>query len=75
MSITDNPISVQLDGESFTVPDEDTILIKATIQGSALQINGVDMAGEETGLVETVVVGGDTIEPRSGTAHIGGFVL
>ena len=82
MSITDNPISIQLDrGESVTM--EHDVAVKAVMhQNAELGINGVvvvDSDSEDDIYFEAVLKEGDQIEEAhdstSGAIHIGGYVL
>ena len=84
MSITDNPISIQLDAEeSITVPDAETwrVTVWFFVRGGAnfadISINGLELRseGNPTGF-ETVLTEGDEIETDDDArVHIGGFSI
>ena len=90
MTITDNPISVSLDGdESITVPPGETwkVTIKATTSATgsdaSIRINGLNISRrDETEHhsdlkpFNTVLIEGDTVLARNLIrCHIGGFVV
>ena len=81
MSITDNPISIQLaTDESVTVPDGEIWRVSVgSGDNSDLVVNGVEVISSNQGYwstYDTVFVEGDKIEQTdSRGVHIGGFVL
>jgi hypothetical protein len=78
VSVENTPISVALNDESFTVSSNNVLRVTITVsRNDVVSINGAEVSSgsdEDTAVIETVIVDGDTVSTPN-EAHIGGFVV